>query len=144
MKTIHLSHFYKSANTFDSNNHMWCLILLWWHLTILKWTGATLCALTVDIMWLLTLHIVLFLLFAACICNCVTGFVSSHMKAFKLQTLAQTPWHCGSFLQLLLGAPGSETLKMRVRRICCLNDLGTMYLSLDNIILLKEKGEMRG
>ena len=27
--------------------------------------------------------IVLFLLFAPCICNCVTGFVSSRMKAFK-------------------------------------------------------------
>ena len=27
--------------------------------------------------------IVLFLLFAPCICNCVTGFVSSCMKAFK-------------------------------------------------------------
>ena len=27
--------------------------------------------------------IVLFLLFASCICNCVTGFVSSCMKAFK-------------------------------------------------------------
>ena len=35
--------------------------------------------------------IVLFLLFALCICNCVTGFVSSHMKAFKLQMVAQTP-----------------------------------------------------
>ena len=29
--------------------------------------------------------IVLFLRFAPCICNCVTGFVSSCMKAFKLQ-----------------------------------------------------------
>ena len=29
--------------------------------------------------------IVLFLLFAPCFCNCVTGFVSSCMKAFKLQ-----------------------------------------------------------
>ena len=29
--------------------------------------------------------IALFLLFAPCICNCVTGFVSSCMKAFKLQ-----------------------------------------------------------
>ena len=35
--------------------------------------------------------IVLFLLFAPCICNCVTGFVSSLMKAFKLQMVAQTP-----------------------------------------------------
>ena len=35
--------------------------------------------------------IVLFLLFAPCICNCITRFVSSHMKAFKLQMAAQTP-----------------------------------------------------
>ena len=35
--------------------------------------------------------IVLFLLFAPCICNCVAGFVSSRMKAFKLQMIAQTP-----------------------------------------------------
>ena len=35
--------------------------------------------------------IVLFLLFAPCICNCVAGFVSSRMKAFKLQMVAQTP-----------------------------------------------------
>ena len=35
--------------------------------------------------------IVLFLLFAPCFCNCITGFVSSHMKAFKLQMIAQTP-----------------------------------------------------
>ena len=35
--------------------------------------------------------IVLFLLFAPCICNCVTGFVSSRIKAFKLQMVAQTP-----------------------------------------------------
>ena len=34
--------------------------------------------------------IALFLLFAPCICNCVTGFVSSCMKAFKLQMIAQT------------------------------------------------------
>ena len=35
--------------------------------------------------------IVLFLLFAPYICNCITGFVSSRMKAFKLQMVAQTP-----------------------------------------------------
>ena len=37
------------------------------------------------------IQIVLFLLFAPCICNCVTKFVSSCMKAFKLQIVAQTP-----------------------------------------------------
>ena len=49
--------FSKSAHTFNNNNHMWCLFLIWWHLTILKWTGATLCTLTMDIMWLLILII---------------------------------------------------------------------------------------
>ena len=83
--------FSKSTNTFDSNNHTWCLFLIWWHLIILKSTGATVCTLTVDIMWVLTLLIVLFLLFASCICNWVTGFVYSHIKAFKLQMVAQTP-----------------------------------------------------
>ena len=81
--------FSKSVNTFDSN-HMWYLFFVWWHLTTLKWTGEILCTLTMDIAWLLIL-IVLFLLFAPCICNCVTGFVSSRIKAFKLQMVAQTP-----------------------------------------------------
>ena len=82
--------FSKSVNTFD-NNHMWCLFI-WWHLPTLKWTGATLCTLTMDIMWLLIMILnVVFLLFALCICNCITGFVSSRMKAFKLQMVAQTP-----------------------------------------------------
>ena len=83
--------FPNSDTTFTNNSHTWCLFLMWWHLTILKWTVATLCTLTMEIMWLLTLLIVLFFLFAPCICNCVTGFVSSCMKAFKLQMIAQTP-----------------------------------------------------
>ena len=55
------------------------------------------------------------------------------------------------------GAPGSDILNMRIRRICCLTNLGTAPLisleavmelercpfSLGNIILLKEKGGMR-
>ena len=36
--------FSKTANTFDSN-HIRCLFLIWWHLTTLRWTGATLCTL---------------------------------------------------------------------------------------------------
>ena len=65
--------------------------------------------------------------------------------------------YCCSFLQLLFGAPGSDILNMRIRRICCLTNLGTTPLvsseavmgwerhpfSLGNIILLKEKGGMR-
>ena len=35
--------------------------------------------------------IVLSLLFAPCICNCVTGFVSNLLKAFKLQMVVQAP-----------------------------------------------------
>ena len=35
--------------------------------------------------------IVLFFLFAACICNCVTGYVSNLLKAFKLQMIVQAP-----------------------------------------------------
>ena len=76
--------FSKSANTFDSN-HMWCLFYIRWHLPTLNWTGATLCTLTMDIMWLSILTMLPY------ICNCVTGFVSSSMKAFKLQMVAQTP-----------------------------------------------------
>ena len=48
--------FSKSADTSNSN-HMWCLFFIWWHLTTLKWTGATLSTLTLDIMWLLILII---------------------------------------------------------------------------------------
>ena len=42
--------FFNSENTFTNNNHMWCLFLIWWHLTTLKWTDVTM-----DIMWLLIL-----------------------------------------------------------------------------------------
>ena len=83
--------FSKSVNTFD-NNHIRCLFFIWWHLSTLKWTGEKFCTLTMDIVWLLILILnVMFLLFAPCICNCITGFVSSRMKAFKLQMIAQTP-----------------------------------------------------
>ena len=35
--------------------------------------------------------IVLFLLFAPCFSNCVTGFVSNRLKAFKLQMIVHPP-----------------------------------------------------
>ena len=57
----------------------------------IRWTSATLCTLTMGTVRLLTLLIVLFLLFAPCICKCVAGFVSSCMKDFKWQMVAQTP-----------------------------------------------------
>ena len=60
------------------------------------------------------------------------------VKSLSRVWLLATPWTAAyqahklmgfsSFLQLLLGAPGSETLNMRVRRICCLTNLETMLL----------------
>ena len=55
---------------------------LWETLTSSPWWKAILITIIL---------IVLFLLFAPCIWDCVTGFVSSSMKAFKLQMVAQTP-----------------------------------------------------
>ena len=57
---------------------------------------ASLCETLISSPWWTTIIItiilvVLFLLFAPCICNCITGIVSSLMKAFKLQMVAQTP-----------------------------------------------------
>ena len=82
--------FSKSVNTFD-NNYMRCHFFIWWHLPTLKWTGATLCTLTVYIMWLLISILTCFNDYVACICNCITEFVSSRMEAFKLQMIAQAP-----------------------------------------------------
>ena len=82
--------FSKSVNTYD-NNHMRYLFFIWWHLPTLKWTGATRCTLTMDIMWLLISILTCFNDYVACICNCITGFVSSRMKAFKSQMVAQIP-----------------------------------------------------
>ena len=41
--------------------------------------------------YIIIILIVLFLLFAPCICNCVAGFVSNRLKAFKLQIVVQAP-----------------------------------------------------
>ena len=71
--------------------------------------------------------IVLFFLFAPCICNCVTGFVSSRMKAFKLQMVAQTPAITATSSNYYFG-PLDQTPHMRIQRICCLTNLGTMPL----------------
>ena len=48
--------FAKCVNTFN-NNYMRYLFFIWWHLPTLKWTGAALCTLPMDIMWLLILII---------------------------------------------------------------------------------------
>ncbi|CAI9180442.1 unnamed protein product [Rangifer tarandus platyrhynchus] len=89
--------------------------LLWEMLTSSPWRKTIL---------IIIIPIVLFLLFAPCICNCLTGFLSNCLKAFKLQMVVQAPMSA-RLLQLLFGGPGSETLNMRVRTICCLNNLGT-------------------
>ena len=47
--------------------------------------------------------IVLFLLFAPYICNCVAGFVSSRMKALKLQMVVQTPMSATASSNYYLG-----------------------------------------
>ena len=44
--------FFNSVNIFTNNSH-----LIWWHLTVLRWTSVTLWTLTIDIMWLSTLII---------------------------------------------------------------------------------------
>ena len=100
----------KSVNTFD-NNHMQCLFFIWWHPPTLKWTGATLYSnyghnvtfnfdssiaslwetLTSSPWWttiLITIIlVVLFLLFAPCICNCITGFVLAARKLLSYKWL---------------------------------------------------------
>ena len=47
--------------------------------------------------------IVLFLLFAPCICNCVIGFVSSRIKAFKLQMVVRAPMSATASSNYYLG-----------------------------------------
>ena len=54
----------------------------WETLTISPWWKTIL---------IIIILIVFFLLFAPCTCNCVTGFVSKHLKAFKLQMVVQAP-----------------------------------------------------
>ena len=78
---------------------------------------------------IITILIVLCLLFAPCICNCVIGFVSTCLKAFKLQMVVQAPTSATDSSKYYLCAHGSEILHMRVRRICCINNLGTMPLN---------------
>ena len=57
-------------------------VSLWETLTSSSWWKTIIIA---------VILIVLFLLSAPCIYNCVAGFDSSHLKAFKLQMAAQTP-----------------------------------------------------
>ena len=68
------------------------------------------------------------LLFSPCICNCVTGFISNCLKVFKLKMAVQV-LKVPQPLPTILEVPRSEILNMRMRSICCINDLGTMTLN---------------
>ena len=54
--------------------------------------------------------IALFLLFVPSICNCVAGFISSRMKAFKLQMVAQTPATAAASSNYYLGPLDQKSL----------------------------------
>ena len=82
--------------------------------------------------------IVLFLLFAPCICNCVTGFVSSCIKTFKLQIVTQTPATAAASSTTIWG-PWIRNPPIRVRRICCLTNLGTMPLVSSEAVMERER-----
>ena len=92
--------------------------------------------------------IALFLLFAPCICNCVTGFVSNHLKAFKLQMVVQAPTSATASSNYYLG-PLDQRPSIWGLGEYAASTAGSSYvkkmmpLSLGNIILLKEKGAMR-
>ena len=101
--------------------------------------------------------IVLYLLFAPCICNCITGFVSNHLKAFKLQMVVQAPTSATTSSKYYLGPldqrPSIRALGEYVVSTIYrprLSTAGSSYgmkttpLSLGNIILLKEKGGVGG
>ena len=73
---------------------------LWENLTSSPWWK------TILIIIILT---VLFLLFAPCICDSVTGFVSKHLKAFKLQMVVQAPISATATYNCYLGSLDQRT-----------------------------------
>ena len=91
---------------------------LWEMLTSSSWWKTILIALIL---------IVLFLLFAPCNYNCVTGFVSSLMKAFKLQIVAQTPTIMTASSNYYLG-PLDQRSSIWGLGECSLISLGAMPL----------------
>ena len=73
---------------------------LWEDLTSSPWWK------TILIIIILT---VLFLLFAPCICDSVPGFVSKHLKAFKLQMVFQAPISATATYNCYLGSLDQRT-----------------------------------
>ena len=67
---------------------------LWERLTSSPWWKTIL---------IVKILIVLFLLFAPCNCNSVTGFFSNHLKAFKLQMVVQVPASAAASSNYYLG-----------------------------------------
>ena len=80
--------FFNSANTVSNHNHMRCRFLIWWHLTILRWPDVTMYIIWLSILIMSWLGLVTTLPY---ICNCKMGFVSNHLKAFRLQMVVQAP-----------------------------------------------------
>ena len=82
--SINITHFTKHMNkmiqAMDSPEAS--VTSLWEMLTSSPWWNTIL---------IVIILIVLFLLFAPCVCNCITGFFSNHLKAFKLQMVVQAP-----------------------------------------------------
>ena len=72
---------------------------LWEMLTSSPWWRAILITIIL---------IVLFLLFAPCICSCVTGFVSWRVKAFNLQMAVQAPVSATASSSYYLGPLGQR------------------------------------
>ena len=67
---------------------------LWEMLTSFPWSETIL---------IIIILIVLFSLFTPCFCNFVTGFVSNHLKAFKLQMVFQAPMSATASFNYYLG-----------------------------------------
>ena len=72
---------------------------LWEKLTSSPWWKTILITL---------IPIVLFFQFAPCICNCVAGFASSRMKAFKLKMVVQAPTSATASSNYYLGPLGQR------------------------------------
>jgi len=98
--STNVTHFTKHMNKMtqamdtpeDSTASLWTLTSSPWRKTIL----------------ITIILIVLFLLFSPCICNCVIGFVSSHMKVFKLQMVVQAPTSATASSNYYLGPLGQR------------------------------------
>ena len=72
--------------------------------------------------------VILFLLFAFYICNYIMNFISKRFETFVTNDYSSS-YDCHRLFQLLLGAPRSKILIMRIKKIYYLNKLGSTPLS---------------